>query len=837
MANYYENLYNTFLENTQKIYNYLSGDYMNEFEGELLNSGVFDECIPAMKFTEICKFRKMENDQLTFEIIKNAVESLLTVYHSNSCAVSYFLVSIRGRIRLFMASEVEGCIGFDEGLKSAVPDLHSKSGFIGKTEMALLSNYGGVITGIFSINKTVMDAIIDVMEKGDCILGIIALPVPRIVSERYEIALTDLHRFSDGFSSVDSVFGSGSRVSIRRHFPGKEVLDTFLAKQCERISGNLNAMWKTSLWFGAKEYSQAQQLGSIVSGILSANDESKVEKGRCFYTTQTPFSCQVLGLTNASYSDIEQYYTLDEALKKGSLYSLVNTNELAGLFQLPMRGHVGIDVVDTNVSVNNIHSFSVNVPKTTENSFDIGQEVSRGQKYSINFDDLREHVLVTGGSGGGKSNTMMVIIEELAQNKTPFCVIESAKKEYWYLIEKVKDLKIYSPDNDALPLRFNPLEPEEGILIADHIDAFMYAFSGAVEMDEATKDSVAGLLKYTYKRYGWEEDEVAYPKNKKYPTIKSLIECLYEYSESGIRSGQEVKMNIEGAVLRRLEKLSSGTVGRITRESDGLTGRQLCNDNIVIELDSLSIDVKPFIATMLIIKMNQYIRRGDSARHLKNVIILEEAHNVLAEISENRAENSKDISSRYISNLLSEIRDYGTGMIIVDQGASQINSNAVANTKIKITHSLAREQDARAEAFALHLNEYQLQRISELETGDALIAVRGDTGVCKVRIRKTGATKQCSNYGCMHCKYSRLCCQTEVEDWIGREGTRYELTLSRVCANKYNPVAVKEELNLFFDNIGLSQRKRECALGYMLAHTSIPLGEREKRGIMFSYVY
>ena len=833
MSNYYTDQYNEFLNNAQDIYEYLSGNYMNQYEGGLLGLGTQEIAVGGMKIVELCKFRKMKNDQITFAAIKSAMKNALASYHCNSCAVGYFVVSNQSTIRLFFASEVEGCTGFDKALHSFVPEAVLKTNFVSRYELADMSKYGGVITGIFSVTKPILDEIIDEMKGSLSVLALIAKPFSRSESNQYEAALADLLSLSNSLISIDQGFGRGSRVNVRNSFPGNNLLNSFLVKQLERYGKYAEDFWKVSIWFGSNTKDKAARLAARVTGSLTSSDEAHIEKGRYFFTNENPLQSGRLSISKADYSNIS--LSLDSAVRKGSFYSIAATDELSGIFQLPTRGHRGIDVIDVNVGPDSMHVFSTNVPAAEGISFAVGKEAINGQVYRIAYNDLKEHMLITGATGSGKTNTVMAVIKSLYSENIPFCILESAKKEYWRLYNAVTDLKVLSAGDDALPLRLNPFEPEEGVIIGNHIDDLMYAFSGAFEMEEATRLSLDGLIKYTYEKMGWELGEISYKQAKRFPGISDVYNNLYEYSKKEILSGPEVKSNIEGSIIRRLLMLLKGTVGKITNTEHSITGQELCCGSILVELDDLSLEVKPFITNLLLVKMNQYLRQRGSSGSLNNVIILEEAHNVFAEISNNRQETSRDISSRYFSNLLSEIRGFGTGMLIVDQGASQINSNAVANTKIKILHSVAMEQDAKAEAFALHLNEYQITRLPELETGTALIAVRGESNVCKVNINRID-NGNVENFACLHCKHRRLCHISEVKEIIDNAG-RKELLLSRIFKDRHSADAIKRYADEFFNTIALSDKYRNCAFGYMTANIPMSCVEREKRRIMFRYLY
>ena len=184
--------------------------------------------------------------------------------------------------------------------------------------------------------------------------------------------------------------------------------------------------------------------------------------------------------------------------------------------------------------------------------------------------------------------------------------------------------------------------------------------------------------------------------------------------------------------------------------------------------------------------------------------------------------------------MLSQIRAYGTGVIVIDQGASQINSTTIANTKIKIVHALTQEADADAEAFALQLNRIQKERLTELQTGEAVVAIRGKESVCKIKVKESNISRV-NNYACIFCRQRCFCELDEVTAKL-QLGSRGQLLLSKIYNNRFNAAAIKNDTNTYLNSLNVSDNLKTCAFGYMLAHGEMACSEREKRRILFRYV-
>lgn len=832
MSNYYNDKLNNFVKNEESIYEYLTGDYMNIYEGDLLNCDRFHIVAEGMKFTKICKYRKFESDAITFENIKQCLSNVISSCHQANNAIAFYVVSYQSEIGIYLASEYKNNIGFDK-LNQYIPELESieNSSFPLK-ETATFSNYGGVVTGNTNLNKNVMDSLIQYMQNNDSVILIVAKPLIKAVENKLQYDIQSLLSKTEYISAIEKSNGNTSNISIPRDFPYNEMLKTYINNYKNRLDNNNNGLWEMCFWFAGNDETFCKYLGAEVAGLFNSNNDG-IDKVKYFLTTNNTFKEKAILFPETG--NINFNYGLSPYLKKDSLTSILTTNELASLFQLPCDSYNGIQVIDLNVDINSKQSFSGILPDVSRNKFNIGIETQTNQKYSIGIKDINQHVLITGGPGFGKTNTVFNMVLGLQSFNISFCIIESAKKEYWKLIEHINNLQIYSAGYDALPLTINPLEPEDGTIISNHIDDVLHAFSGAFDMEEPTRLALDGLMKYTYEKFGWDLKDVVVHNQKTFPTLKNMFELVDSYIKEKEKSSSDVKQDILGSVVRRLNSLTSGTVGNIMNCNMGIAGTNLCNGSTLIELDDLSDDVKSFIANLLLIKMHQYLRRLDTNSELQNVIVLEEAHNIFSNITIYNEKSSKAIASNHFSSFLSEIRSYGTGIIIIDQGASQLNSNVTANTKIKITHTLSREEDANSIAYALKLNEYQKSRLTDLKTGEAIIGVAGNTGSNKVKINEI-TLNPISNYACIYCDHKLLCNQRSSNSDIMQLNDA-RLFISKIYSNRDDPNVIKSIVDGYLDKHDIDEHERFCLLGKILASYNLPCSDLDKRRILYRYIY
>ena len=131
-------------------------------------------------------------------------------------------------------------------------------------------------------------------------------------------------------------------------------------------------------------------------------------------------------------------------------------------------------------------------------------------------------------------------------------------------------------------------------------------------------------------------------------------------------------------------------------------------------------------------------RREAQKNHLLHLTVIEEAHNVL---SRPRGDyggtgNPQQAAADLFVSMLSEIRSYGEGMMIVDQVPTRLIPDAVKNTNYKIVHRLTSPDDCDVMAAGLALRPDQKSLIVSLGIGNAVICGDMDDAAAWVKINK-----------------------------------------------------------------------------------------------------
>ena len=138
-------------------------------------------------------------------------------------------------------------------------------------------------------------------------------------------------------------------------------------------------------------------------------------------------------------------------------------------------------------------------------------------------------------------------------------------------------------------------------------------------------------------------------------------------------------------------------------------------------------ETKSFVIGLLLTQIYEYHQSyhlATTENTLKHLLVIEEAHRLLKEVS--GEETSKKKAVEFFTNLLAEIRSFGQGILIADQIPTKLASEILKNTNLKIVHRIVSEDDRLAVGKAMNMTEEQLSYISSLKRGTAAVYSEGD---------------------------------------------------------------------------------------------------------------
>lgn len=396
-----------------------------------------------------------------------------------------------------------------------------------------------------------------------------------------------------------------------------------------------------------------------------------------------------------------------------------------------------------------------------------GKRSLQNMPFSLTYKDLARHTFVCGITGSGKTTTVKGILRNA---KTPFLVIESAKKEYRNIsLESGKRPQIYTLGKPEINcLRFNPFYIQCGVSPQMHIDFLKDLFNASFSFYGPMPYILEKCLQNVYKKKGWNLTlgfhsylvnstnsadffEADYMQGKykseshKYlfPTMQDLKTEIERYVEEEMNYEGEVAGNIKTAIKARLESLCSGPKGYMFNTYEYADMGALLTDNTVFELEGLADDSdKAFCVGLLIIFINEYRQITKETvkmdKELTHILVIEEAHRLLKNVNTEKTSedmgNPKGKAVEHFTNMIAEMRSYGQGVIVAEQIPSKLAPDVIKNSSNKIIQRLVAADDQELVANTIGLSGEDSLNLGSLTTGTGLCHKEGMSLPVRVQI-------------------------------------------------------------------------------------------------------
>ena len=272
------------------------------------------------------------------------------------------------------------------------------------------------------------------------------------------------------------------------------------------------------------------------------------------------------------------------------------------------------------------------------------------------------------------------------------------------LLSRHPELRVYTTGRDVSPFRFNPLIPpancEPHLWIKLIVDVIASAYLGR----EGVISLLVAGLDHLYSEFG-----VFDGTKTGWPTIHDLLAWL---RTAKLKGGAAMW---QASAERILLGMTYGEFGAVLNTQDNSHVAELLGHNVVLEMDGLSSSSdRVMFYEALTLYLYRYRLAQGPRKKLANVIILEEAHNLLLKKADESKESVLETSIRMV-------RQYGLGYVFVDQSASLLSKVAFANSYATLALSQKLRSDVQAIASAMNLTDEQKQVLNTLPVGTAVV--------------------------------------------------------------------------------------------------------------------
>lgn len=535
---------------------------------------------------------------------------------------------------------------------------------------------------------------------------------------------------------------------------------SLLAKKLQK--GSSLGLWSCNILYFSYNDVIAAVMGRLLKSVF-AGEESLPEPVRNVPLVNTSLiSGNGLGLINDRLARAEEYNFISLKSADAEPYSfytyrmqtILNSEDLAIYCQLPRQEAPGY-YVDSYVK------FDV-AERRKDVNFCIGKVLCDGNiqgqtDYAIKIDNFTRHCLITGLTGGGKTNTSKHLLTSLwSKHKIPFLVIESAKREYWELariqgMDKLLIFTLGNEDKNSVKYRLNPFERIGDVPLQTHIDYLLAAFKAGFELFAPLPYVLETCVYEIYADRGW---DILTNTNKWGRNDYPMLQDLYHKVDIVVdRLGYDsrVRSDIIASLKTRIGSLMIGGKGAMLNTGVSFPVDKLLNTPVVLELEDIGDDdVKAFIIGIFLVQLYEY-RKSSSANvsDLRHVLLIEEAHRLLQNVStaqSSEVANPRGKAVEFFCNMLAEIRAFGQGMIISDQMPTKLAPDVLKNTNLKITHRIVTQEDRDVIGNAMNMIQEQIDYISTFQVGYAAVYSEGDNRPKLVKLPLITGNISCSRH-------------------------------------------------------------------------------------------
>ncbi len=541
-----------------------------------------------------------------------------------------------------------------------------------------------------------------------------------------------LATFINSLAPVESI-NYGTSESVSETYENKRVTEIMklIDEQLERTNEfDSYGMWNVAAYFMSDDMSDAEiaasNYRSLMNGENTGREVSAINswrKNNALASSQ--FDYLLLYLSRFSHP---QFIYHEDVLVDAT--TSVTGKELGLHLGLPRATVPGLPVIEHAEFGKEVHTYRLfgneKAPRPEDSIvlgkvFDLGQITNK--KVELDNKSLNMHTFITGSTGSGKSNTVYQILSELHQDKIPFLVVEPAKGEYKDVFGNWPDVRVFSTNPKVAPLiHINPFRFPESIHVLEHVDGLVEIFSACWPMYDAMPAFFKDAILRSYEEIGWDlgsstfdGEELLYPD---FEILTEQLDLLIEQSDYA----SDIKSNYRGALITRVKSLTVG-LNKFMFTQEQTPYEQLFDQNCILDISRVkSRETKALIMGLIVYILNEYRmdQKQGNNQGLRHVTVLEEAHNLLKNSSQNDSELIGK-SVEMISSTIAEIRTYGEGFIIVDQSPSSVDISAIKNTNTKIVLRTPEANDRQAVGHSIGLTEDQVNEIAKLPSGVAVV--------------------------------------------------------------------------------------------------------------------
>ncbi|MBR9676933.1 ATP-binding protein [Candidatus Woesearchaeota archaeon] len=326
--------------------------------------------------------------------------------------------------------------------------------------------------------------------------------------------------------------------------------------------------------------------------------------------------------------------------------------------------------------------------------------------------DWVRHVCVSGMSGSGKTTFAYNVLGAFVLKKKPFIVFDW-KKSFRPLLKTNEKMLFFTVGNERVTnfFKLNINKPPTGVgpkewigILCDIINESYFANFGVHKILSETLDQA-------FTDFG------IYKGSENYPTWLQIKDRLEEKANN--TKGRPNRENEWlASALRIAHSLTFGAFGESTsyKGKDLIGVEDLLTNQVVFELDSLSTSEKKFFCEFILTYIYKAKKSNPKAltNTFESAIIVDEAHNIFLK------ERPSFLTETITDMIYRELREYGIGLICLDQHISKLSEVVAGNSACNIAFQQMLPQDIETVSGIMQLKDHK-KYFSMLPVGTAIV--------------------------------------------------------------------------------------------------------------------
>ena len=392
-----------------------------------------------------------------------------------------------------------------------------------------------------------------------------------------------------------------------------------------------------------------------------------------------------------------------------------------------------------------------------------------GRRVWLAFQALTRHLVLLGSTGSGKTNSIEHVAGQLYAAGVPMLIIDPVKEDFE---GGVRDFGL--PDDnivdfDSVWLRFNPFLPADNATLYSHAVILAKTLSMLSPNNPVGYDILLQMIKHVYRRayqdatqHELTPDEFLRLTGADLAAEPMLAPTFDYFLQHGLEAVVDPQRLAAGATsnwtretYEHFERQFGGfrltALGKVLSTEPGEPARiqSAFQQTMLVQFGRWRDDREVNAACALLVGLLYEQRQSEYSAHrgrrsslpLKHVAIIDEAHRIFpADIggpSDRIISPAREVST-LMGAMMAECRAFGQGMIVAEQSAGKLNSDALINSATKIVHSVLFGKDKETLAAALSLAPSEQDYLAYMPVGEALALLAGVYQPLYIRVPEVG---------------------------------------------------------------------------------------------------